>query len=69
MYISYGAPMSLPTSPPTPRPPAKDSLSVKIGGWFEAHATGAGIREVRIIALPVVLLLILLAIFLRVWAG
>ncbi len=55
--------------PPDPRPPEENSLSVRIGGWFEAHATGAGIREVRIIALPVVVALILLAVFLRVWSG
>jgi hypothetical protein len=31
----------------------RDSLSVELGGWFKAHATGAGV-----IAIPVVVLVL-----------
>ena len=37
------------SSKPTP-PPSRDSLSVEVGGWFKAHATGAGV-----IAIPLLL--------------
>lgn len=36
--------------------PAKDQVSLKIGSWFEANATGRGI-----IAIPIVILLLLAA--------
>jgi hypothetical protein len=32
---------------------ARDSLSVELGGWFKAHATGAGV-----IAIPIVVLVL-----------
>ena len=35
-------------------PPKKSSLSLKLGGWLEANATGWGI-----IAIPVIILLML----------
>lgn len=52
----------------TPVPTEKDSLTVRIGGWFEARATGAGIREVRIIAVPAIILLLAVAVVFRLWA-
>jgi hypothetical protein len=36
---------------------ASDSLSVKLGGWFEAHATGRGVVAVPIVVLVVVIVL------------
>jgi hypothetical protein len=33
--------MSPPKIPPPP--PAQDSLSVELGAWFKAHATGKGV--------------------------
>ena len=30
------------TRPKPSGPPAKDSLSVELGGWFKANATGGG---------------------------
>lgn len=38
-----------------PRPTAPDSVSLKVGGWLEAHATGRGV-----IAIPIVLVLLLI---------
>jgi hypothetical protein len=35
----------------------EDSLSVKLGNWFEAHATGRGV-----IAVPIVVLVVLVAV-------
>ena len=40
----------------SPRSRTRDTLSLKIGAWFEAQATGWGI-----LAIPAVLLLALLA--------
>lgn len=37
-----------------PRPAAPDSVSLKVGGWLEAHATGRGV-----IAIPIVVVLLL----------
>jgi hypothetical protein len=34
-----------------------DSLSVKLGGWFEAHATGRGV-----VAVPLVVLVLALVV-------
>ncbi len=45
--------------PPAPKPTGKPSshqLSVEIGSWFKAYATGAGV-----IAIPLVLVLLLAA--------
>lgn len=39
---------------PKTAPRARDTLSLKLGNWFEAHATGAGV-----IAIPLVLLILL----------
>lgn len=64
LYVSYSVCMALKSAP---RPSAKDSLTVRIGTWFEARATGEGVREVRIIALPVVVLLVLGGLALRLW--
>lgn len=51
MYLTYDRAM------PTPKKPSesssKDSLSVELGGWFKAHATGTGV-----IAIPLILLLL-----------
>jgi hypothetical protein len=33
-----------------PRPPS-DSLTVKLGNWFEAHATGRGVIVVPLVVL------------------
>ena len=30
--------------------PARDSLSVELGGWFKAHATGAGVIAIPVMA-------------------
>ena len=30
-------------------PPAKDSLSVELGGWFKANATGGGVIVIGVI--------------------
>ena len=38
---------------PGPVRPSPDSLSLKLGNWFEAHATGRGV-----IAIPIVVLVI-----------
>lgn len=55
MYVLYS---SIMPSQPTP-PKSPDSLSVKLGGWFEAHATGRGV-----LAIPaIVVLLVLAAVF------
>lgn len=41
-------------SRPKTAPLTRDTLSLKLGNWFEAHATGAGV-----IAIPVVLLILI----------
>lgn len=51
MYFSYNSQMPL-----KPTATSSDSLSVKLGGWFEAHATGRGV-----IAVPIVVLILALA--------
>lgn len=42
------------TKSPLPRPTAPDSVSLKVGGWLEAHATGRGV-----IAVPIIVVLLL----------
>lgn len=49
MYFTYTCNMSR----LVPDPP-KDSLSVEIGNWFRASATGLGILAVPIVVLMVV---------------
>lgn len=40
-----------------PSPPlSKDSLSVELGGWFKAHATGGGVVVIGIILVVMALL-------------
>ena len=51
MYLTYDHRM--PSAPKPPATPPRDSLSVELGGWFKAHATGAGV-----IAIPVVVLVV-----------
>jgi hypothetical protein len=41
--------------PSNPRPPSPDSISVKLGGWFEAHATGRGVLAVPVVVLVLAL--------------
>lgn len=53
MYFLYTSNMI--PKPPSPR--SADSLTVKLGSWFEAHATGRGV-----IAIPVVVLIVVLAV-------
>lgn len=48
------------TRPNPPSPPARDSISVELGDWFKAHATGAGV-----IAIPFVVIAILAAALAR----
>jgi hypothetical protein len=49
------------TMPPKPPlQPQLDSLSVKVGSWFEAHATGRGV-----VAIPIVVLVIAIAAAVR----
>lgn len=43
---------------------AVHTLSVRIGAWFEAHATGAGVAVV-----PLIVVLVLAAAVVRVWLG
>jgi uncharacterized membrane protein YkgB len=37
------------TPKPPPSPPARDSLSVELGGWFKANATGRGVFVIGVI--------------------
>jgi hypothetical protein len=47
-----------------PSQPTKDSLSVEVGGWFKANATGAGVFVIGAI------LVILAALgLLQLWLG
>ena len=41
MYNKYSCVMPAPKIPPPP--PAQDSLSVELGAWFKAKATGKGV--------------------------
>lgn len=45
-----------------PLPSAKDSLTVEVGGWFKANATGAGVFVIGVI-------LVILAVLglLQIW--
>ena len=45
----------MPQKPSSTVRPSPDSLSLKLGGWFEAHATGRGV-----LAIPVVVLVLAL---------
>lgn len=59
MYISYELPLrkrsmfytilGMSTHPKPSGPPAKDSLSVELGGWFKANATGGGVIVIGVI--------------------
>jgi hypothetical protein len=57
MYFFYT--LCMVTKPPSQPPP--DSLSLKVGSWFEAHATGKGV-----FAIPVVVLLLAAAAIAKV---
>lgn len=62
MYFFYSCLMTQRAKPPVP--PSKDSLSVELGGWFKANATGRGIFVIGVIV--VVLVAGALA---QVWVG
>lgn len=38
------------------RPTARDSLTVEVGGWFKANATGAGVFVIGVILVILALL-------------
>lgn len=58
MYLTYNDSMP---SPPKPSPSrAKDFLSVEVGNWFKATATGGGVLVV-----PLVILLLIVAALAR----
>jgi hypothetical protein len=48
------------STPPSSRSP--DSLSVKVGSWFEANATGKGV-----LVIPIVVLVVVLAAAVKFW--
>lgn len=54
MYFTYNDIMPTPPKPSPPR--AKDFLSVEVGTWFKATATGGGVFVV-----PLVILLLIVA--------
>lgn len=54
MYLTYNTGMSR-SLKPAEKPP-RDSLSVELGGWFKAHATGAGVIAIPIVVLVVALM-------------
>lgn len=56
----YAAPMS---KPPV-NSPAPATLSLRIGRWFEANATGWGV-----LCVPLVILMLLMAALVRLWGG
>jgi hypothetical protein len=58
MYFSYCQSMASPRKPNGPS--ARDSLSVELGGWFRAHATGAGV-----IAIPIVVAVVTVGALVR----
>ena len=49
MYFTYDLMMPSPTEPAQKASP--DTLSVELGNWFKAHATGAGVIAIPIIVL------------------
>lgn len=61
MYILYTNAMRN-KPPPSDAPP--DTLSLKLGSWFEAHATGWGV-----IAVPIVVLVLAVAAGVRILLG
>lgn len=62
LYFTYSQFMArLPNASP---PPSKDSLSVELGGWFKAHATGAGV-----IAIPVIVVVVAAVAVAQGWIG
>jgi hypothetical protein len=50
------------------KPPSRrrspDTLTLKLGGWFEAHATGLGV-----VAIPIVVLVLTLAMGVKFFFG
>ena len=62
MYLTYDFGMSI--APKPAEKPPRDSLSVELGGWFKAHATGAGV-----IAIPVVVLVLAALAWAQGWSG
>jgi hypothetical protein len=60
IICTYDLRMSRPKIPPPP--PAQDSLSVELGNWFKANATGRGVFVIG--AILVVLAILGLA---QVW--
>ncbi len=48
MYLTYNSNMPAPRKPTEP---VKDSLSVELGGWFKASATGRGVFVIGVILL------------------
>lgn len=52
MYFTYTKIMPAPHKPPHSR--AKDFLSVEVGSWFKATATGGGVLVVPLIILLVI---------------
>lgn len=49
MYVLYAILMSAPKKPIDPA--SRDSLSVELGGWFKANATGRGVFVIAVILL------------------
>jgi hypothetical protein len=62
MYFLYSRVM--PSRPMSPKTSSPDTISLKIGGWFEAHATGKGV-----IAIPFVIVVLAVAAGLKVALG
>jgi hypothetical protein len=52
-------------SSPTRSRARQDSLSVKLGGWFEAHATGRGVLAVPVVVLIVAMVAAAKILFFR----
>jgi hypothetical protein len=61
MYVKYTSGMT--ASDPL-RPPDQNTLSVELGSWFKARATGAGV-----IAIPLIVLVLGCVALARVWFG
>lgn len=54
----------MPSPSPSSSPKSPDSLSVKLGGWFEAHATGRGV-----FAIPAIVVLLVLGAVVKLSLG